>query len=121
MIAAATLQLTVNQTMAQSKCDALKIALEYIATRYPHFDPGGLKQVISERDNLWELTYELPADTLGGVPIVTIDTRTCTIVRAVHNSPVVADLKRSLGGINGLVITVITDMRSRAAVAPILK
>jgi hypothetical protein len=77
-------QLMASQTMAQPKCDTLKIALEYIATRYPHFDSAGLKQIISEQDNLWELTYELPADTLGGVPIITIDTRTCTIVRATH-------------------------------------
>jgi hypothetical protein len=70
--------------MAQPKCDTLKIALEYIARRYPHFDPAGLKQVISERDNLWELSYELPEDMLGGVPIITIDKRTCTVVRAVH-------------------------------------
>jgi hypothetical protein len=80
----AVLQLIASQTMAQPKCDTLKIALEYIAKRYPRFDPAGLKQVTSEHDNLWELTYELPEDMLGGVPIITIDKRTCTIVRAVH-------------------------------------
>lgn len=80
----AALQLMASQTMAQPKCDALKIALEYIAKRYPHFDPAGLKQIISEQDNFWELTYELPEDMLGGVPIITIDKRTCTIIRAIH-------------------------------------
>jgi len=70
--------------MAQPVCDPLKVALDYIATRFPHFQSTGLKRVISEQDNLWELTYELPEDTLGGVPIITIDTRTCTIVRAIH-------------------------------------
>jgi len=73
-----------SQAMAQPACDPLKIALEYIARRYPNFDSAGLKRVISEHDNLWELTYELPEDTLGGVPIITIDRRTCTIVRAIH-------------------------------------
>jgi hypothetical protein len=81
---AVALSLMASQTMAQPKCDTLKIALEYIAKRYPLFDPAGLKQVISEQDNLWELTYELPEGMLGGAPIITIDKRTCTIVRARH-------------------------------------
>lgn len=84
IVVAAALQLTASQTMAQPKCDALKIALEYIAKRYPLFDPAGLKQVISERDDFWELTYELPEGMLGGAPIITIDKRTCVIIRARH-------------------------------------
>ena len=82
--AAVTLQLMANEAMAQPVCDPLKTALEYIAKRYPNFDSAGLKPVISEQDNLWELTYQLPEDTLGGVPIITIDKRTCTVVHAIH-------------------------------------
>ncbi|MEA2991911.1 MAG: hypothetical protein QOD40_831 [Alphaproteobacteria bacterium] len=80
----AALQLMVNQTMSQPKCDLLRVAQEYIAKRYPSFDPAGQKLVISETENLWELTYELPKGMLGGAPIITIDKRTCTIVRAEH-------------------------------------
>jgi hypothetical protein len=50
----------------------------------PLFDPAGLKQVISERDDFWELTYELPEGMLGGAPIIIIDKRTCVIIRARH-------------------------------------
>jgi hypothetical protein len=77
-------QLLMSQAMAQPVCDPLKVALEYIAMRYPSFDASGLKRVISERDGFWEITYELPEDMLGGVPVITIDRRTCSIVRATH-------------------------------------
>jgi NTF2 fold immunity protein of polymorphic toxin system component len=77
-------QMTPNQTMSQADCDMLKIAREYIAGRYPLFDAAGLTPVISERGNQWRMTYELPRGTLGGVPIITIDKRTCTVVHAEH-------------------------------------
>lgn len=70
--------------MAQSKCDPLSVARQYIEKRYPAFDPTGLKPVISDDGDLWKLTYELPPNMLGGVPIVTIDKRTCTVIRAEH-------------------------------------
>lgn len=77
-------QMTLNQAMSQANCDVLKIAHEYIASRYPSFDAAGLTPVISEQGNLWRLTYELPRGTLGGVPIITIDKRTCRVVQAEH-------------------------------------
>ena len=82
MAVAATLQLMVNQAMSQPKCDIVKLAEEYIAKQYPSFDPTGMKLVVSETLALWEVTYELPRDMLGGAPIISIDKRTCTIVRA---------------------------------------
>lgn len=81
---ATSLQLVTGETMSQSQCDFVGIAQQFIAERYPAFDSTGLKPIISESDNLWELTYELPKGTLGGVPIITIDRRTCAIVRAIH-------------------------------------
>src|SRR5205823_8048683 len=82
MAVAATLQLMVNQAMSQPTCDIVKLAEEYIAKQYPSFDPTGMKPVVSETMALWEVTYELPQDMLGGAPIISIDKRTCTIVRA---------------------------------------
>ncbi len=81
---AAVFQLMVEQVMSQPGCDMLRVAQEYIAKRYPSFDPAGLKRVVSEQGNLWQLTYELPTGMLGGAPIITIDKRTCAIVRAEH-------------------------------------
>jgi hypothetical protein len=82
---AASIQLVTGQTMPQSQCDFLGIAQRFIAQRYPNFDSTGLRPTISETDSLWELTYELPRGTLGGVPIITIDKRSCQIVRAEHS------------------------------------
>lgn len=84
IVAAVALQMIADQAMAQIECDPLKIALEHIARRYPNFDPNGLKQVVLERGNLWEFTYELPNGTLGGAPIVTVNKRICAIVRSEH-------------------------------------
>ena len=74
----------VKQAMSDSKCDVVRIARNFIAERYPSFDASGLKPIVVERGNEWELTFELSNDMLGGVPIVTIDKRTCKVVRAVH-------------------------------------
>jgi len=81
---ATSLQLVTGEAMSQSPCDFFGIAQQFIAQRYPTFDSTGLRPTISETDSLWELTYELPRGTLGGVPIITIDKRTCAIVRAIH-------------------------------------
>ena len=81
----ALLELTASQTMAQPRCDMLKLAQEYIDRQYPAFDASGLRPIISETGNLWELTYELPRGTLGGVPTITIDKRSCTVVRVQHS------------------------------------
>ena len=83
MAAVATLLYSmVNQTMAQPKCDLLQIAEAYIARRYPFFVQAGTTPVISDKGNLWEVTYELPEGMLGGAPIISIDKRTCIVVRA---------------------------------------
>jgi hypothetical protein len=81
----ASLELTASQSMSQHQCDMSKLAREYIEKRFPFFDPSGLKPIISETENLWELTYELPRGMLGGVPIITIDKRSCLVVRAEHS------------------------------------
>lgn len=79
------LELMGRQAMSQPGCDFLKIAQAHIAKQFPFFDPAGLKPFISDSGNLWELTYELPRGTLGGTPIITIDKRTCTVIRAEHS------------------------------------
>ena len=81
---ATSLQLVTGETMSQPQCDFFGIAQQFIAQRHPTFDSTGLRPTVSETDILWELTYELPRGMLGGVPIITIDKRTCAIVRAIH-------------------------------------
>jgi len=68
--------------MSQISCDVAKIARDYIARRYPFFDPAGLRVVVSETESQWEVTYLLPRDMLGGAPVLGIDKRTCAVVHA---------------------------------------
>jgi hypothetical protein len=80
-----SLELIGRQAMPQPGCDFMKMAQAHIAKQFPFFDPAGLKPFISDSGNLWELTYELPRGTLGGTPIITIDKRTCRVIRAEHS------------------------------------
>jgi NTF2 fold immunity protein len=73
-----------HQSMSQSECDPVRIAEEFIEKRFPLFDATGKRQVVSEEGSLWVVTYELPPYMLGGAPVVTIDKRTCQVVRAYH-------------------------------------
>ena len=81
-VTAATFYLTGDFVMSQPRCDAARIAEEYIAKKYPFFDPNQMKLVISESENHWEVTYQLPENMLGGAPVIAIDKRTCAVVRA---------------------------------------
>jgi hypothetical protein len=74
-----------SEVMSQSECNVEKTAEDFVAKRFPSFDSAGTKLIVSETAGFWEVTYQLPAGTLGGVPIVTIDKRTCTVVRAQHS------------------------------------
>jgi NTF2 fold immunity protein len=76
--------LLTGKVMSKLKCDPLSVAEAYVAKKFPSSDSNGLKRVISENGNFWQLTYRLPANMLGGVPIITVDMRTCKVVRAVH-------------------------------------
>ena len=67
--------------MSQPRCDFMKIAEDFIAKQFSFFDSTGLTLVISEDDQLWEMTYQLPVHMLGGAPVITIDKQTCAIVR----------------------------------------
>jgi hypothetical protein len=68
--------------MSQVPCDILKTAEDHIASRWPEFDRVGKKLIISEAQKVWEVTYELPLDMLGGAPVVIIDKSTCKVVRS---------------------------------------
>ena len=74
-----------DHAMSQIKCDLWAIAEEQIEKRFPDFDRTGMTPVVSEKGSVWELTYRLPAGMLGGAPIVTIDKRTCAVVRIEHS------------------------------------
>jgi hypothetical protein len=83
LMVVAVLQLTVDQAMSQPKCDLVKIAEDYTRARWP-------VDLITDRrvrtwleGDVWKVAFEIPSDTLGFVPEIGIDQRTCQVVSAV--------------------------------------
>lgn len=84
MSAAATLQWTGNQAMSQPNCDVVKIAEDYVRQRWPFIDITTERRAVSlPIGAYWQVTFKLPDDSLGYVPEITIDQRTCQVVSAV--------------------------------------
>jgi hypothetical protein len=78
----AILQLMVDQAMSQPNCDAVKIAEDYARTRWPVDLTSERQVVIRIEGTVWKVAFELPNDTLGYVPEIGIDQRTCQVVSA---------------------------------------
>lgn len=67
-----------------TKCDVLKVANEYKAAHFPDIGNPPYKAVQrrTENSDLWEVSYELPANFIGGGPILTISKSKCEVVHA---------------------------------------
>lgn len=74
--------MTLSQTRAE--CDLIGTAEAEIVKKFPKFDLREFSRVVSDNDRFWTLTYGLPPNMLGGVPIVTIDKKSCKVVRILH-------------------------------------
>ena len=63
----------------------VQIAKQHIKEQHPTWpDPKGLPPKVTDKGEYWEVTFELPSDTQGGVPIVGIDKETLKVLRARH-------------------------------------
>jgi hypothetical protein len=82
LMVVAALQLTVDQAMSQPNCDVVKIAEDYARARWPVDLTTNRRVVRWLEGNVWKVTFEFPADTLGYVPEIGIDERTCQVVSA---------------------------------------
>lgn len=78
----ATLQLTGNHAMSQQNCNVVSIADEYARTHFPFIRIGDRRWSSSLEADLWTVRLELPDGHLGFVPEITVDPRTCQVVRA---------------------------------------
>ena len=79
----AVLQLMVEQAMSQPNCDLVKIAEDYARTRWPVDLTTGRRVVRSLEGTVWKVRFTFPDDTLGFVPEIGIDQRTCQVVSAI--------------------------------------
>jgi hypothetical protein len=84
VIVIVTLQSMVNPVMSQPNCDVVKIATDYTRTRWSWVDLTTDRRVITSLEGtVWKIRFTLPDDTLGFVPEIGIDQRTCQVVSAV--------------------------------------
>lgn len=82
-IVMATVQLMAGQAMAQTNCNFVRIAEDYARARWP-VDLTTDRRAVTRVDGaVVKIAFELPADTLGFVPEIGIDQRTCRVVSAV--------------------------------------
>ena len=83
LIVIAMLHLAADHAMPQPNCDVLKIAQDYAKSRWP-VDLTSDRRVISwVEGNIHTLRFDLPEDTLGFVPEIGIDEKTCQVVSAI--------------------------------------
>ena len=79
----AVFQLMSEQAMPQPDCDLVKVAEDYARARWP-VDLTSDRRVVSwVEGNIHTLRFDLPEDTLGFVPEIGIDPKTCRVVSAI--------------------------------------
>lgn len=75
----------INGCMAQ----LLAVAHEYVKTHHPEWDEAKdgflFPPRLTDKGKIWELTFVLSDDLLGGVPVFLIDKATLKIVNAYHS------------------------------------
>jgi len=74
-----------ERAMCAEREKLLAIAAEYIKKTFPHSaDVLQLETVVLDAGNSWEVTYELPPMTAGGTPVITIDKKTCQVIKVLR-------------------------------------
>ncbi|WP_425502733.1 NTF2 fold immunity protein [Pinirhizobacter soli] len=59
-----------------------EIAKNYIFRTYPDFKADDLCLQVTDSQGKWEVTYRLPANRIGGAPVVLIDKQTGDVLRS---------------------------------------
>ena len=65
-----------------------EIGARYLREHYPDWAKDEADshhpEVLLDRGTYWEYTFELPANVIGGVPVVEIDKQTLKVLKAYH-------------------------------------
>jgi len=67
-----------------SECTVARVAERHIAVRYPEFDSVKNSPLVEDKEQTWQVRYELPKGTLGGTPVVIIEKGTLKVLRSFH-------------------------------------
>lgn len=68
--------------MTENSAAALKAGVAEIARRYPDFNPARKTPTVHDKGQAWEVTYTLPADMLGGAPVVILRKKDLSVEKA---------------------------------------
>lgn len=72
-------------TAAQRNAELLAITVAYLKEHHPDWlQDLDLPSEVNDKGDCWEVTWQLPADMVGGVPYVHIDKTTMKVIRAYH-------------------------------------
>jgi len=74
-----TQELKRPEDLAAKEKKALEIGADYIKTQYG-FDIRDRNLLLIDKGAVWDVTYELPKDTIGGAAVVTIDKQSLKIL-----------------------------------------
>ena len=71
--------------MNNSKEQLLKITRDYLQKERPTWVKSlDLPSIVTEHQDYWEVTFKLPDDMIGGVPVVEIDKASFIVRKAYH-------------------------------------
>jgi hypothetical protein len=71
-------------SMTPMHCAVMRVAERYVAAHYPNFDTLKNPPFVHDRGDTWEVGYELPAETIGGTPVIIIEKKTLKVLRSFH-------------------------------------
>jgi len=67
-----------------TKSKIINIANSYVAVKYPNSLNKLGKPIVKKNNNIWQITYTLPNNMLGGSPVIYIDENNYSIIRSYH-------------------------------------
>jgi len=69
-----------------SDAKLVQIAEQHIAQNFPTWptDHRELAPAVTDKGDYWEVTYLMPKERIGGVPVVHIDKKTLQVIEAYH-------------------------------------
>ena len=64
------------------ECTVTRVAERYIAVHYPDFDSIKNPPIVRDDGTIWTVHYQLPAEMIGGTPVIEIEKGSFKVLRA---------------------------------------
>ncbi|TRW14272.1 NTF2 fold immunity protein [Glacieibacterium frigidum] len=74
-------EITMATTSDDTRDEALQAGIKLVAEKFPDFSPARKTPTVTEDGDTWVFTYELPADMLGGAPVVVLSKADLSVVK----------------------------------------